>query len=130
MSTNKNFSGFYAENKALLSEYLEIRLRLVKLQGIKALSRSLGMLFAILVVSSIGLFVILFLGTTFALWIAEKTGSNVTGFASGAGLFFVLLLIVIVFRKPLFLTPLIRLFIREMSNDLYESEHHEQDTQP
>lgn len=130
MSTTKNFSGFYAENKALLSEYLEVRLRLVKLQGIKALSRSLGMLFALFLVSTFALFVTLFLGVTFALWIADKSGSNIVGFASGAGLFFVLLLIVIIFRKPLFMTPLIKIFIREMSNDLYESEHHEQDTQP
>ena len=129
MSTDKNFSGFFNENKALLREYLDVRVKLFKLQVIKAMSRSLGMLFAILVVAAISLFVVLFLGMSFSFWLAEETGSNVAGFAGGAGLFFVFLLLVIVFRKPLFMSPLIRLFIREMSADLYESEHHEQDTQ-
>ena len=129
MSTDKNFSAFFNENKALLREYLELRVRLFKLQVIKAMSRSLGLLFAMLVVAAIGLFVVLFLGMSFSFWLAEKSGSNTIGFAGGAGLFFIFLLLVIVFRKPLFMSPLIRLFIREMSADLYESDHHEQDTQ-
>jgi len=129
MSTDKSFSGFFNENKALLQEYLEVRVKLFKLQVIKAMSRSLSLLFAFLVVAAFTLFVILFLGLSFSFWLAEETGSNVTGFAGGAGLFFIFLLLIIIFRKPLFMSPLIRLFIREMSTDLYQSDHHEQDSQ-
>jgi len=129
MSTDKSFSGFFNENKILFQEYLEVRIKLFKLQVIKAMSRSLGLLFATLVVACLVLFVILFLGMAFSFWLAEKTGSNVIGFSGGAGVFFIFLLLALVFRKPLFLSPLIRLFIREMSTDLYESDHHEQDTQ-
>lgn len=129
MGTDKSFSGYFSENKGLLKEYLEVRIKLLKLQVIKGLSRSLGMFFAILVVASFAFFVILFLGLMFSEWVANKTGSAVAGYGAGAGLFFFFLLLVVILRKPLFMDPLIRVFIREMAADMYETEAHEQDTQ-
>jgi hypothetical protein len=80
------------------------------------------------VVGALALLVFLFLGLTFSFWVADITGSLISGFAAGAGLFFILLLLVIIFRKPLFMSPLIKVFIREMAADMYETESHEQDT--
>jgi len=125
MGTDKSFSGYYTESKGLLKEYVEVRLKLLKLQLIKALSRSLGMLFAMMVVSFFAFLVILFLGFSFSAWIMAETGNAALGYAAGAGLFFIFLLLVIILRKPLFMNPLIRVFIREMAADLYESEQHE-----
>lgn len=125
MGTDKSFSSYYSESKDLLKEYVEVRIKLLKLQLIKALSRSLGMLFAMMVVSFFAFLVILFLGFSFSAWIGELTGNMALGYAAGAGLFFIFLLLVILLRKPLFMNPLIRVFIREMAADLYESEQHE-----
>jgi hypothetical protein len=125
MGTDKSFSSYYSESKGLLKEYVEVRVKLLKLQLIKALSRSLGMMFAMMVVSFFAFLVILFLGFSFSAWIATETGNMALGYAAGAGLFFIFLLLVIVLRKPLFMNPLIRVFIREMAADLYESEQHE-----
>jgi hypothetical protein len=122
MGSEKDFSGFYAENKALLKEYLDIRLRLFKLQGVKILSRSLSSLIVILLVSCMLLFTILFLGLTFAWWITNVTDSAIIGFAGTAGLFFILSLVFIIFRKPLFHNPLIRFFIQESSMDQHQNE--------
>jgi hypothetical protein len=122
MGSEKDFSGFYAENKALLKEYLDIRLRLFKLQGIKILSRSLSSLMVVLLVSCMLLFTILFLGLTFAWWITNITDSAIIGFAGTAGLFFILSLAFIIFRKPLFHNPLIRFFIQESSMDQHQNE--------
>lgn len=130
MSTDKNFAGFFNENKSLVREYLDVRVKLLKLQAIKATSRSLGILFTVFLVASFALFVILFLGIAFALWLGKVTGSNIAGFAGGAGLFFVFLLLIAIFRKPLFMDPLVRKIVSEMSHDLYETEKHEQDQQP
>ncbi len=130
MSTDKNFAGFFNENKSLVREYLDVRVKLLKLQAIKATSRSLGILFTVFLVASFALFVILFLGIAFALWLGKLTGSNIAGFAGGAGLFFVFLLLIAIFRKPLFMDPLVRKIVSEMSHDLYETEKHEQDQQP
>jgi hypothetical protein len=125
MGTDKSFSSYYSESKGLLKEYVEVRVKLLKLQLIKALSRSLGMMFAMMVVSFFAFLVILFLGFSFSAWIAAETGNMALGYAAGAGLFFIFLLLVIVLRRPLFMNPLIRVFIREMAADLYESEQHE-----
>lgn len=128
MGTDKSFSGYFSENKTLLKEYLEVRVKLLKLQVIKGLSRSLSIFFAMLVVACFAFFVLFFLGLTFSAWVTERTASAVAGYAAGAGLFFFFLLLVIIFRKPLFMSPLIRVFIREMAADMYETESHEQDT--
>ena len=121
MSTEKDFTGFYQENKALLKEYLEIRFNLLKLQGIKSISRILSLLIVIFLVGILVLFIILFLGLSFAWWLSVKTGSNVTGFAGAAALFTLLLITAIAFRKPLFQSPLIRMFIKETAKDLEEN---------
>jgi hypothetical protein len=122
MSSEKDFSDFYAENKALLKEYLNFRLRLFKLQGVKVLSRSLSSVIVIFLVSCMILFTILFLGLSFAWWLTNLTNSATIGFAGTAGLFFILTLVFIVFRRPLFHNPLIRHFIRETSKDLHQND--------
>jgi hypothetical protein len=122
MNTEKDFSGFYQENKALIKEYLELRFQLLKMQGVKIISRTMSLLIVISLISILGLFIILFLGMTFAWWLTEKTGSNIIGFAGAAGLFTFLLLVAIAFRKPLFQNPLIRMFIYETTKDLEENE--------
>ncbi len=123
MATDQNFKGFYAENKALLKEYIDLRLNLIKLQGIKVASKSLGLLIVIFLVGFLALFTLLFLGMSFAWWLTNLTGSAVLGFGAAGGLFFMLLLVVIVFRRPLVQNPLVRLFIRETSKDLHQNDN-------
>ncbi|MDX2045212.1 MAG: hypothetical protein SFU87_00405 [Chitinophagaceae bacterium] len=122
MASQQDFAGFFKENKQLLKEYIDVRAGLLKLQAVKILSRSLSLLLVIVIVSFLALFVILFLGMSFAWWIAELTQSNTAGFAAGAGLFVVLLLLVIALRRPLFQNPLIRIFITESVKEMEETE--------
>ncbi len=122
MGSDQNFKGFYAENKALLKEYVDLRVNLVKLQAVKVLSKSFGLVIVIFLVGFMSLFTLVFLGMSFAWWLTNLTGSAVLGFAGAAGLFFMLLLLVIVFRRPLVQNPLIRLFIRETSKDLHQND--------
>ena len=122
MGTDQDFSGFIKENKSLAKEYVETRITLAKLQAVKVLSRSLGMLIALAIVSFLALFVVLFLGMSFAWWIAKITESNAVGFASAAGLFLAIVLLVIAFRKQLFQDKLVELFIRETVKDLHDHE--------
>ncbi len=121
MSTEQNFSGFYQETKNLLKEYLEVKFTLMKLKGIKSVSRLLSLLIVIFLVSILALFVMLFLGFSFAWWLSAKTGSNIMGFAGTAALFTIIMLLCILLRKPLFQGPLIRLFIEESTKEHDES---------
>ena len=117
-----NFGDFYEENKSLVNDYLETRINLIKLQSLRSLSRILSVLIILFITSSLLLFILLFLGMSFAWWIAALTESNTIGFLSAAGLFLVLAVVVIIFRKPMFQGPLVRLFIRETVSEWQEQE--------
>ena len=117
MATNLDFSEFIMENKKLLKEYADARLELFKLQGVKLLSKSLSMFIWLTIVLFFAFFILLFLGLLFAYWIAEKTGSNTIGFASAAGLFIVILLLVFSFINVWFQTPISNTIIREALDD-------------
>ena len=113
MDTQKDFTGFYQENKALLKEYLENQVGILKLHTIKVTSRVVGLVVVIIMVGILGLMTMLFLGFSFAWWLSDKTGSNIAGFAGAAALFFVFMVFSIIFRKFLFQNPLTRLIIHE-----------------
>ncbi|MBX3238451.1 MAG: hypothetical protein KIT80_06660 [Chitinophagaceae bacterium] len=112
-----DLGDFFQRNKLLFKEYLEVRLELLKLQGVKLLSKSAGLFTWLMIVLFLVFFILLFLGMMFAWWIAELTQSNIAGFASAAGVFVVLLVICIVFRKKLFQQPIARLIIKETLDD-------------
>ena len=122
MPQPSNFGDFYEENKSLVNDYLETRINLIKLQSLRSLSRILSVLIILFITSSLLLFILLFLGMSFAWWIAALTESNTIGFLSAAGLFLVLAVVVIIFRKPMFQGPLVRLFIRETVSEWQEQE--------
>lgn len=108
-----DFAEFLKKNKTLLKEYIEVRLDLFRLQGVKLLSKSIGLFIWLTIVLFLVFFTLMFLGMVFAWWIADISGSNIIGFASAAGVFVLLLTIVVVFRKRLFQEPVSRLIIRE-----------------
>jgi hypothetical protein len=110
-------SHFIRENFALFKEYVELRLELVKLQGVRMASRSLSILVTAFVVSMLALFILLFLGLTFSAWISSLTGSVIFGYLATAGAYLLLLILVVLLRKPLLQNPLIRLFIQENLHD-------------
>lgn len=111
-SMSSNLNDFYTENKRLVSEYIETRLQLLKLTSVRSLARTLSMLILVTLFTFMVLFFLLFVVIAFSWWMSDKLGSAALGFLSGGGLFLLILLLAIVFRKPLFLNPLIRLFIQ------------------
>ena len=111
MPSSDNLQDFYKENRRLIIEYLETRMEIIRLKTIGTLSRVLGMLILVTLISFMVLFFILFLVIAFSWYIAGITGSAALGFLSGGSIFLLIMLICIIFRKPLFLNPLIRLFI-------------------
>lgn len=119
----EQFGAFINENVSLLKEYVEVRLELIKLRTVRMASRTLSILLTGFIIIMLSLFILLFLGLTFSAWISALTGSAIAGYAATAGLYLLLLLLVIVFRKPLLQNPLIRIFIAENLKD--EEEEHQ-----
>ncbi len=120
--SEETFNDFYQENRKLLSEYLETRLQLLRLIAIRTLSRTFSMFIVVCLVSFMVLFFLLFLVISFSWLMADATGSAALGFLCGAGVFLVIIMLAVVFRKPLFLNPLIRLFIHTSTQEEDEDE--------
>jgi len=114
----ENLSDFYNVQSKIIKEYFETRLQLIKLQAVLAVSRLLTLIFVLIIVFILLLFILLFLGLALAWWLSELFGSKVLGFSGAAAVFFILLVMMIVFRKVLLQNPLIRLFIRTTSKEL------------
>ena len=112
-----NLNDFYKENKRLVSDYVETRLDLLKLTSVRSLSRTLSMLILVTIISFMVLFFLLFLVISFSWFMADILGSAAMGFLCGGGVFLLILVLSVAFRKALFLNPLIRLFIQTSTQE-------------
>jgi hypothetical protein len=113
MQTKETFFSFFSENKALLKDYLDTRVELIKLQGVRTLSRTISVVLVIFIISLLCLSILLLLGITFAFWIASISGSNIIGFASAGGLFILFLILFIVFGRGMVQNQVIRRIIQD-----------------
>ena len=109
----ESFSAFVKENASLLREYVDVRLEIFRLRMVRMASRTLSLVITAFIISMLGLFILLFLGLTFSAWISQLSGSPILGYAATAGLYLVLLILVILLRKPMLQNPLIRVFLSE-----------------
>ncbi|HEY0609134.1 MAG TPA: hypothetical protein VGD35_05745, partial [Chitinophaga sp.] len=110
----ENFSGYFNQTGKVAREYLETRLDLIKLQAAGKLSKALGLFFSIMMAFLLFFFVVVFLGMVVGFWIGEMTGSYTIGFSCAAGLFILLLAILLIFRKNLIQRPLANMLVAEM----------------
>jgi hypothetical protein len=121
MNTNDDFGNFIQDNKSLLRDYVDTRTELFKLQAIRMSSKTFSILVVVGIVSLLVMFVVFFLGISLSYWFSGLLGSNVQGFALTGGIFILLLLLVILLRKPLFQNPMIRMIIREALQEVEET---------
>jgi hypothetical protein len=125
-----NFSNYFNQTGKVAKEYLETRLDLIKLQAAGKLSKALGLFFSLTMAFLLFFFVIVFLGMVVGFWIGEKTGSFTIGFSCAAGLFVLLFLIILFFRKALIQGPLSRLLIAELVEEIEERDTHQHTEKP
>ena len=114
---SENLNDFYKENKRLVSDYVETRLDLLKLTTVRSLSRTLSMLILVTIISFMVLFFLLFLVIAFSWFMSDLLGSATMGFLCGGGVFLLIIVLSVSFRKALFLNPLIRLFIQTSTQE-------------
>lgn len=114
MATQDSLGSYFREGKDLLQDYVETRLELYRLQGIRAVSKTAGyliwLILAIFMIWMIGLFAAL----VFAFWMSELTGSMVYGFGITLGIIIIKVLLLRAFRRQLFVDPIIRKIIRKL----------------
>lgn len=117
MAGTEDFGTFFQENRKLVKEYLEIRLEIIRLKWIRAFSISAGHILWIIISLFLLFLFFIFLGMVAGFWLSGLTGSYVKGFGLTALVILAFIALLALFRKPLFINPLIRLMIKKMDNE-------------
>jgi hypothetical protein len=116
MAEFENLGAFFAANKALLKDYLETRITLLKLQSVRTLSRTGGMLVWAVIAIFFLFLILMFAGLVLGFWFTEITGSYLKGFALATLVYIVVFILITLFRKTLFINPMIQKIINK-AND-------------
>lgn len=115
MSTTQNIQDFLDENVALIKDYLETKTDIYKLKAIRSSSLILGSLVWIIISAFLFFLLFIFIGLVLGFWFSELMDSFTIGFGLATLLIFVVMLLVAMFRKQLFIYPMIRIFIKMMT---------------
>lgn len=113
MSQPDNLGSFIAENKSLLKEYLETRLEIYRLQGLRLFAKSAGYFAWILLSLFLAFLFLLFGGMMFAFWFSERLHSYVKGFGLVTLIILVVFILLAVFRNAFFVEPVIQTIIQK-----------------
>ncbi len=113
MSQPDNLGGFFAENKKLVKEYLETRLEIYRLQSLRVFAKSAGYFAWIFLSFFLAFLFLLFGGMMVAFWFSTRLHSYVKGFGVVTLLILVVFLLVALFRRKLFVEPVIQSIIQK-----------------
>jgi len=122
MSKPTDLGAYLKENKDLLQRYIETRVEILRLQLIRSSSKAIGSLVWLIVLLFIFFLLLIFIGLILGFLFAELTGSNVIGFSISTGILFLFTLLLIVFRRKLFIDPVVHLLIGIFSSSVDEEE--------
>ena len=123
MSQPDNLGSFFAENKTLLKEYLETRMEIYRLQSLRLFARSAGYFAWILLSLFLAFLFLLFGGFMTAYWFSELFHSQFKGFGLVTLLILVVFILLAVFRKALFVNPVIHSVIQKSKEEEEEEPH-------
>ncbi len=124
MQSSEDFGSFLKENKNLLKDYLNTRLEIYKLQLTRISSKSTGYFVWVTISFFLVWLLIIFLGIVTGFWLSDVTGSYIKGFGLTALLILALIILVTLFRRTLFVNPIVRRIIK-YADEEKEKEHGE-----
>ncbi|HTE24428.1 hypothetical protein [Flavitalea sp.] len=113
MSQPENLGSFFSENKKLVTDYIETRIALLRLQSVRMVSKSGGTLIWAVIAILFMFIILLFAGLVLGFWFSALTGSYIKGFALATLVFVVLFILITLFRKTLFVNPMIQKIISD-----------------
>jgi hypothetical protein len=122
MGQPENLGSFFQDNKSLLKEYIETRLDIFRLQAIRVSSKSAGYLVWIIISMCLLFLLALFSGMALGYWFSELMHSYVKGFGLMALLVLVVFIFFTVFRKKLFVDPVVKTIIQSSTDENEETE--------
>jgi hypothetical protein len=122
MSQPDNLGAFFSENKALLKEYVETRMEIYRLQSLRIFSKSAGYFAWIIVSLFLAFLIVLFTGVVIGFWFSSMLGSYIKGFGLVTLLMLAIFLLMAIFRKSLFVNPVIQSIIQKSRDEVREEE--------
>ena len=122
MDHPENLGSFFQENKSVLKEYIETRLEIFRLQAIRVSSKSAGYLVWIIISMCLLFLIALFAGMALGYWFSALTGSYVEGFGLTALLMILVFVLFAIFRKKLFVNPVVKAIIHSATEAMEEEE--------
>ncbi len=113
--------NFFAESKAVLGKYIQDRILLLKLQSAEKISKLVALMFTGIIIALLCFFILLFLSIMGGYYFASVTGSMFAGFGIIAGVYLILLIVMLILGKNFltkFITNLIiRIFFDQKSDE-------------
>jgi sterol desaturase/sphingolipid hydroxylase (fatty acid hydroxylase superfamily) len=124
MSQNQpdNLGSFISENKAVLKEYLETRMEIYRLQSLRVFSKVAGYFAWILVSLFLVFLIVIFGGLMLGYWFSSMLGSYTKGFGLITLLLVIVFVLLMLFRKSLFVDPVVHSIIQRSREEETEEE--------
>ena len=110
----------------MLKEYLETRMEIYRLQSLRLFSKSAGYFAWIMVSALLAFLILIFGGLMLGYWFSSMLGSYVKGFGLMTLLLVVLFILLALFRKSLFVDPVVHSIIQKSREDEEEAASDEQ----
>jgi hypothetical protein len=95
-------SNFFTDTINLLKQYMSDRITLIKLQSIEKVSTLAASIASGVTLALLGLFFLIFFSITLGFLFASWLDSNTAGFGIVAGIYLLLIIVIVVFGKKLF----------------------------
>lgn len=94
-------SSFFIELKQLIIDYFEARIKLYKIAASEKIAKITAVIFSSLIIAMLGFFLLFFLSISGGFYFADLLHSNTLGFLIIFGIYLILFVIIILFRKKL-----------------------------
>ncbi|MES2591978.1 MAG: phage holin family protein [Bacteroidota bacterium] len=113
--------SFFAEIKQLITDYLGARLKLIKIGTYEKIAKVTAVLFSSIIIALLGFFLLFFLSISGGFYFGSLLNSNALGFLIIFGIYLILFIVLIVFRKKL----LEKHIVDRVIEQLFEKEEHD-----
>ncbi len=100
------------EGIGYVNEYASQKLTYFKLKAVERAALAGSALITLFLISLLGLFVLGFAGITLGLYLGQYLDSYILGFFSVTGIFLLLLLFIVIFRRQIITNPLVTSLIQ------------------
>lgn len=125
MSDMQDPEDFLHESQTLLRDYVQTRLEILRLQGIRAFAQAAGTLIWVILLLFLLFMFLIFTGLVLGFWFSSLFESYVAGFGLATGVLLLTGMLLTKLRKVLFINPIIRIMVRELQDESASDEKDE-----